>query len=111
LHDWSTGILQGISDFVRTREDWTTSSAVSSASEAKFQVSKAAELFTANLTVREAVREARMNRASSLLVDTNLTVREIGEACGFEYPHHFSRVFKQHAGHTPGAYRSLFHPS
>lgn len=47
----------------------------------------------------------RTERAAALLRDTGLTAAEIAYRTGFANPHHFSRVFKQHHGLAPGAYR------
>lgn len=58
-------------------------------------------------TIREAIQSARMHHACELLADTRLSIEEIGVACGFEYPHHFSRVFKQRFDHPPSVYRTL----
>lgn len=49
--------------------------------------------------------ELRMIRAKELLLDTDLSVAEIAEACGYESPSHFSRFYKQHFGETPAETR------
>ena len=58
--------------------------------------------------VMQVLREARIDQAKRLLRSAPLTVTEVAVACGFASVHHFSRVFKQATGFTPGAYaRSL----
>jgi AraC-like DNA-binding protein len=47
----------------------------------------------------------RIERAKSLMLDTRLTLAEIGLAVGFSDQAQFSKVFRQHAGETPSAYR------
>lgn len=47
----------------------------------------------------------RIERAKSLMLDTRLTLAEIGVAVGFADPAQFSRVFRQHTGESPRAYR------
>lgn len=43
----------------------------------------------------------RVDKAVELLRNTDLSVKEIGFACGFRSPQYFSRVFKQHTGVPP----------
>jgi AraC family transcriptional regulator, arabinose operon regulatory protein len=43
----------------------------------------------------------RIQRASRLLQETSLTVKEIAGTLGFEDPYYFSRLFKKHAGVSP----------
>jgi AraC family transcriptional regulator of arabinose operon len=47
----------------------------------------------------------RTEAASRLLRNTGLSAAEVAYQCGFANPHHFSRVFKQHHGLSPGAWR------
>jgi transcriptional regulator GlxA family with amidase domain len=48
-------------------------------------------------------RELRLNWANNLLLNTNLTIREIGMACGF--PNGFSSLYRSFFGVTPTAIR------
>lgn len=48
-------------------------------------------------------RELRLNWANNLLLNTNLTIREIGLACGF--PNGFSSLYRSFFGVTPTAIR------
>ena len=43
--------------------------------------------------------------AKQLLIETRLPVSEIAYQLGFEYPQHFSRLFKSRTGMTPNEYR------
>jgi LacI family transcriptional regulator len=43
----------------------------------------------------------RMEQASYLLDNTPMKVYEVGIACGFPEPHHFSAVYKRWFGHSP----------
>lgn len=47
----------------------------------------------------------RMERARELLVTTNMLIREISAAVGYEDDHVFTRRFKKYTGKTPGQYR------
>ena len=47
----------------------------------------------------------RMNMAKRLLSDSNLTITEIGDQTGYEYPSHFTTAFKRKFGISPAEYR------
>lgn len=47
----------------------------------------------------------RVERAKNLLRTGGLNVLQVGQACGFQTPHHFIRNFKRVTGLTPGDYR------
>lgn len=48
--------------------------------------------------------EARLERAKNLLTNEALSVREVGQLCGFSGESHFNRYFKKHCGCSPGLY-------
>jgi LacI family transcriptional regulator len=56
-------------------------------------------------TPMEEIRQCRAERIARLLVETNMTVGQIGEACGFEVEAHVARFFSSQTGMTPSAYR------
>lgn len=47
----------------------------------------------------------RLEMARELLPASLLTLKQIARECGFTCVNHFSRVFRQHVGMTPGEYR------
>jgi len=47
----------------------------------------------------------KINRATSLLLRPNLTIKEIAERIGIEDPYYFSRLFKIKMGVSPNKYR------
>ena len=49
--------------------------------------------------------KVRMNRASLLILNTDLPLKAIPEKCGFHSYHHFSAYFKQMFGCSPAQYR------
>lgn len=57
------------------------------------------------ITPREYIMRLKLNKAASLLLTTNLSVREVGYLIGFEDPYHFSRNFKYFHGLSPRYYR------
>lgn len=59
-------------------------------------------------TPYDQIVRTRVERAQHLLSCSNLPIAEVGVQCGFEYPHHFTMVFKRRAGMTPKVYRKRF---
>lgn len=58
------------------------------------------------LSPGQYVRSYRIERARLLLQDTSLRIDHISEACGFESPAYFSKVFRAKIGMTPSEYRN-----
>ena len=52
------------------------------------------------------VIECRMERAKSLLRESNLPINEIAQMVGYSSQSHFSTVFRQFTGRSPMRYRS-----
>ncbi len=59
-------------------------------------------------TLLEEIRRVRIERAQDLLAQTDLSVGEIAERCGFPELSWFSTSFRQTTGTTPAAYRKRF---
>jgi len=57
------------------------------------------------LTLGRYISELRLNRASGLLVRSQMSVKEIARDCGYESLFSFSRAFKREFGVSPRAYR------
>lgn len=55
--------------------------------------------------VKDHVNHWLIDKAKTLLLNSNNTVSEIAYQLGFNYPHYFTRMFKLHTGQTPNAYR------
>ena len=49
--------------------------------------------------------QLRLELAKSLLRETRLQVREVGERVGYPDPQRFSAFFKRHEGSSPGRWR------
>lgn len=56
-------------------------------------------------TIFEYTRATRLRHASVLLIQTNLTIPEIGARVGIPDPSYFCKVFREHMGSTPHQYR------
>ncbi len=48
-----------------------------------------------------------IDKAKSSLLSSNLSVSEIAYSLGFDYPQHFSKLFKTKTGFSPSEYRNL----
>ena len=56
-------------------------------------------------TAQQHIQNAIINRAKALLLSTNEQINQIAYGLGFEYPQHFSKLFKTHTGMSPLEYR------
>ena len=59
-----------------------------------------------NETIGEYVQKRRVQYAAELLRRKDMHLSEISQLAGFSDQSHFTRVFKQHTGSTPGAFRA-----
>jgi len=62
---------------------------------------------TFSRTISEGIQERRLRHASNLLLESNMTVKEIALRCGFRDCSLLRRTFKQKKGVTPSLYRRL----
>ena len=58
-------------------------------------------------SAQEYIQFKMMNIAKERILDTNKSISQIAYSLGFQYPQHFTRVFKKIAGQTPNEYRSV----
>lgn len=58
-----------------------------------------------NITPHDYITRLKLNRAASLLLTSNLPVKQVAAMVGFEDPYHFSRNFKKFHGLSPSHYR------
>ena len=61
---------------------------------------------TANTTPAEYIISVRLSNAKVLLLESDLTVAQIAERCGFRDASYFSYYFRKSFGITPSKYRS-----
>ena len=54
---------------------------------------------------KEHINDFLVNKAKTILLNTERNVSEIAYELGFNYPHYFSRLFKKRTGLTPLKYR------
>jgi AraC-like DNA-binding protein len=58
-------------------------------------------------TAHQHIHDAVVDRAKTLLLGTRQPISQIAYNLGFEYPQHFSKMFKRHTQFSPGEYRKL----
>jgi YesN/AraC family two-component response regulator len=58
-----------------------------------------------DLSFSEYIRKLRIDKALHLLDATAYSLGEIAYLTGFSDQSHFTRIFKQHTGQSPSAYR------
>lgn len=68
------------------------------------------KLFLSNLgsTPKQYILDLRIKKAKQLLTDSNYTVTEISEKCGFSSLYHFCRIFKKKTDLTPLEYSKKY---
>jgi AraC-like DNA-binding protein len=59
-------------------------------------------------TLTEAIHRRRVHFACQYLLDSNLTIEQIAQKCGFIDPDYFRRVFRRHMQISPGKYRDEY---
>lgn len=57
------------------------------------------------LPLGHVLTEQRLQRAAALLVDSNLSVKEIASAVGYEHTSSFTRAFERRFERAPSSYR------
>ena len=75
----------------------------------KFFVSKTTIIYNfkkyVNASPIDFLVNLRITKAKEKLLSTNLSIKEISEACGFSSPNYFGLIFKQKEGLSPAFYR------
>ena len=58
-------------------------------------------------TAKDMIADRLVSTARELLNNLTLSVTQVGDMLGFEYPQHFVRFFKRRTGRTPKEYRTI----
>ena len=56
-------------------------------------------------TAQEYIQCRIIELAKERILEGSQTVSQIAYELGFQYPQHFSRLFKKHVGYTPNEYK------
>jgi AraC-like DNA-binding protein len=60
-----------------------------------------------NQTIYNCLFEHKMEIAKKYLLDTNLTILEVANKCGYDYASHFTTAFKKKFGVNPKTFKSI----
>lgn len=63
---------------------------------------------TTGSTFTEYINFARLNKATQLLINEQISISEIALACGFSSTQYFNKLFKKYHGFTPTYYKKIF---
>ena len=58
-------------------------------------------------TAQQHIQETVIDRAKTLLLSSDEQISQIAYSLGFEYPQHFSKLFKNRTGMSPAEYRKI----
>lgn len=58
-------------------------------------------------TAKDFIADHILAAAKEMLCDSDLSVSQVAQNLGFDYPQHFVRFFKAHTGKTPSQFRSI----
>lgn len=58
-------------------------------------------------TPQEYITALRLKRAQKLLTESDLTVKQVAQTCGFANEYYFSNFFHKHCQMPPGQYRNM----
>lgn len=59
-------------------------------------------------TLTEAIHKRRVSMACDYLLDSNLSIEQIAQKCGFTDPGYFRRIFQRYQRVSPNAYRKEY---
>lgn len=98
--------IQHVIDYILTHypEDITLSSTAKLFSLSESSLSKKFKAFTGH-RFREYLIDIRVHTAADLLINTNLSISEIADRCGFSDSNSFGDTFKRIIGVSPSSYR------
>ncbi|MBQ7420782.1 MAG: helix-turn-helix transcriptional regulator [Prevotella sp.] len=58
------------------------------------------------VTAQRYIQNKIIDRSKQLILDRSLTINQIAYRLGFQYPQHFTRLFKQQTGLTPSEFKT-----
>ncbi len=59
-------------------------------------------------TLTEAIHRRRIRVACQYLLDSQITIEQVAQKCGFNDPDYFRRIFQRHMQISPGNYRNEY---
>ena len=102
---WATQLRELIQDHLDTNLSLRLTEAADALQVNPTYLSREFARYFDNLSFGEYIRKLRIDKALHLLDSTAYSMGEIAYLTGFSDQSHFTRIFKQHTGHSPAAYR------
>jgi AraC-like DNA-binding protein len=102
---WATQLRELIQDHLDTNLSLRLTEAADTLQVNPTYLSREFARYFDNLSFGEYIRKLRLEKAQQLLDTTAYSVGEIAYLTGFSDQSHFTRIFKQHMGQSPAAYR------
>lgn len=102
---WATQLRELIQDHLDTNLTLRLTQAADTLQVNPTYLSREFARYFDNLSFGEYIRKMRIEKALQLLDTTAYSVGEIAYLTGFSDQSHFTRIFKQHTGQSPAAYR------
>lgn len=103
---WATQLRELIQDHLDTNLSLRLTEAAEALQVNPTYLSREFARYFDNLSFGEYIRKLRIDKALHLLDTTAYSVGEIAYLTGFSDQSHFTRIFKQHTGQSPAAYRN-----
>ncbi len=102
---WATQLRELIQDHLDTNLSLRLTEAADALQVNPTYLSREFARYFDNLSFGEYIRKLRIDKALQLLDTTAYSMGEIAYLTGFSDQSHFTRIFKQHTGQSPAAYR------
>jgi AraC-like DNA-binding protein len=102
---WATQLRELIQDHLDTNLSLRLTEAADALQVNPTYLSREFARYFDNLSFGEYIRKLRIEKALHLLDTTAYSMGEIAYLTGFSDQSHFTRIFKQHTGQSPAAYR------
>jgi AraC-like DNA-binding protein len=102
---WATQLRELIQDHLDTNLSLRLTDAAEALQVNPSYLSREFARYFDNLSFGEYIRKLRIDKAVQLLKTSNCPLAEIAYLTGFSDQSHFTRIFRQHTGQSPAAYR------
>lgn len=103
--EWAKTLREMIQDQLDTHMSITLQQASAELEINPAYLSREFSKYFDNLSFGDYMRKMRIEKACTLIETTNHSLTEIAYLTGFSDQAHFSRIFKQHMGANPSAYK------
>lgn len=107
MPDKNEALIQKVCSYLEEHynEDISLEEAASMIGFSSFYFTKLMKEHT-NMSYVDYITSLRVNQAKKLLETTDMTVKDVGIAVGYENANYFTRVFKRMEGSSPSQYKS-----